>query len=326
MTPEEKSNTPPIAPPVASMNELVFRRDSGRLEQLRETTPSPSSAPVIEGRRNNRAGTIGLRGLQDLVGDRDQAILRSIAEHRLLLTGHIYELHFWNHASHASGIRACNRVLGRLRERRFIRRLDRAVGGHGGGSGSYVWALDVAGERLLRHLAPEPRGRQRPFEPSATFLAHTLAVADHRIEIEKAARAGQFELVAVETEPATWRQFPGELAQTVWLKPDLEVTTASEAWEHDWFIEVDLGTESGSALIRKCRVYLQYFRLGREQQERGAFPRVVWVLPDQRRVDLLRRLLSAEDVPDGLFTLATSQHLIEVLSGRTEQDHEGQAP
>lgn len=317
MSTDERKTDPPIAPPTGRLIVPPNAPDSGILAPLRETTPSPSTmSHTAEGHRpNNHAGTVGLSRLHRLVNERDVRILQSIAAHRLLLTHHVYDLHFWNHSSWASGIRACNRVLNRLREHRLLRRIDRPVGGHGGGSQGFVWAIDVAGERLLRDLDPRPRGRQRPFEPSTTFLAHTLAIADRRIEIEKAARAGRFELVSVVTEPTTWRQFPGELGKPIWLKPDLEVTTARGEWEHDWFIEVDLGTESGTALIRKCRMYQRYFATGREQARRGVFPRVLWLMPDQRRVDLLQRLLDAErEVPSGLFTVVAADRMIASLS------------
>ncbi|WP_395638530.1 replication-relaxation family protein [Pseudolysinimonas sp.] len=323
MSPDERRAAPPIAPPVAETSRPQDARVPGPFSPQRETTPTHLSAiDIASSRRNNHAGSIGLNRLQRLVQPRDFEILTSVAAHRLLLTGHIQALHFWNHASEVSGIRATNRILARLREHRLLRRLDRPVGGYGGGSQAFVWALDVAGERLLRHINGNEH-RSRPFEPSTTFLAHTLAVADHRVEIERARRAGRFELLTVTTEPQTWRQFPGQHGQLIWLKPDLEVTTALGDWEHDWFIEVDLGTESGSALIRKCRNYQQYFHTGREQNQRGAFPRVLSLMPDQSRVELLNRLLGAEtSITPGLFTVTTSEQLVATLADAHAPDQE----
>lgn len=314
MTLERPKSPPPIEPPIAPATGPSDRPASGAVGPLRESTPSPLSVSDDSGSRpNNRTGSIGLTRLRGLVTERDVEILLSVSAHRLLLSSHIFQLHFWNHASAVSGIRACNRVLNRLREHRLLRRLDRPVGGHGGGSQSYVWAIDVAGDRLLRSLDPEGRRRQRSFEPSGAFLAHTLAIADRRVEIEQAARSGAYELLAVACEPATWRQFNASGA-TLWLKPDLEVTTAQDDYEYDWFLEVDLGTESGTALIRKCRTYVAYYKTGREQRVRGAFPRVIWLMPTQGRVDLLERLLRAENAPDGLFTIATMDRLAGLLT------------
>ena len=315
MSADEKKLDPPIAPPIAAPAHLSTPSSSGPVGPLRESTqrsPMPSESRELA-RPNNRAGTIGLRRLQGLVSERDVAVIQSVADHRLITSQQLIELHFWNHASAVSGIRAANRVLNRLRDLRLLRRLDRPVGGLGGGSTGFVWALDVAGDRLLRDGDPSAP-RRRPFEPSVMFLAHTLAIAHRRVEIEQAARRGAYELLSVKTEPSNWRSFPGRHAQQLWLKPDLDVTTAIGEWEHDWFIEVDLGTESGTALLKKCRIYLNYFRSGREQRARGAFPRVVWLMPGQSRVTLLERLLGPEKAPVGLFTITTQERLVELLS------------
>lgn len=321
MTPTPKKPTPPIAHPIAPRSEAASAHDSGPVREFRESTPLSLAAPEAGSQQaNNRSGTIGMRRLQELVNDRDLEILRSVDAHRLLRTSHVYDLHFWNHASWASGIRACNRVLNRLRDHRLLRRLDRAVGGTGGGSHGFVWAIDVAGERLLRHLDHEGRGRQRPFEPSTLFLNHTLAIADRRIELEAAGRAGQMEVVQIRTEPANWRTFVGSLGASVALKPDLEATTASGEWEYDWFIEQDMGTESGTALIRKCWVYQRYYESGREQARTGTFPRVVWLVPDGKRVALLRRLLASEDgIASELFIITTTPQFISTLLSNSEQ-------
>jgi hypothetical protein len=147
------------------------------------------------------------------------------------------------------------------------------------------------------------------------FLAHTLAIADRRIEVEYAARSGTLELLSVVTEPGTWREFPGDFGRSIYLKPDLELTTAIGEWEHDWFVEQDLGTESGTALIRKCHVYAAYFVSGREQAQTGTFPRVVWLMPTERRVALLERLVAAErGLKSEIFTIITSDRLVSLLS------------
>jgi hypothetical protein len=320
LTLDSSTADPPTDPPIARTKDRSDRRNSGPVSSLQESTPSLMSVTPhsLVSPPNNRAGSIGVARLRQLVTGRDIDILTSVSEHRLLLSSHIVHLHFWNHASAVSGVRACNRVLNRLREYRLLRRLDRPVGGHGGGSQSYVWAIDVAGDRLLRALDPEGRRRQRSFEPSETFLAHTLAIADRRVEIEQAARAAAFELLTVVTEPGTLRQFVAKGA-SLWLKPDLEITTAIEDYEYDFFIEQDLGTESGTALIRKCQVYQRYFASGIEQRRRGAFPRVLWLMPDERRAAFLRSLLDREPgITPGLFTVTTSDRLIDLL-GRVRE-------
>ena len=255
---------------------------------------------------------MGVRRLSRLLTDRDMAVLTTIEAHRLVTTRQVYELHFWSHASYASGIRACTRILARLEEHRLVRRLARPVGGVGGGSSSTVWALDVAGDRVLRR-GTETR-RRHTFEPSTVFMQHTLSVTETRVRIEQAARLGLFDLLSVVTEPTNWRTFVGDLGATLQLRPDLEVVTASADYEDHWFLEVDLGTESGSALQRKCQTYERYRRNGREQALRGVFPRVVWLVPDKRRASLLRHIVNADpDLEPRLFTIVTDDRLVEAL-------------
>lgn len=314
MTADQKWDDPPVAAPVDATNDPSETRSSSAVEPLQESTPSPMlsvSVPITPS-PNNRAGSVGVRRLSEMVNERDLAILRSVEEHRLLLTTHIFDLHFWNHTSWASGIRACNRVLNRLREHRLLRRLERRTGGAGGGSKSFVWALDVAGDRLLRDRSPDAK-RRRPFEPSTNFLGHTLAIADRRIEAERGAREGRYELLRVVTEPSTWRTFQGRNRQTIWLKPDLELTTAVDEYEYDWAVEQDMGTESGPALVKKCSIYQQYFRTGTEQRERGAFPKVLWVMHREERAEFLRRELQKAGIDRNLFTVIQVEQFAEAL-------------
>jgi len=272
---------------------------------------------VSEPRPNNRQATLGLRRLTGLASARDLAILTTVAAHRLVATRHLYELHFWNHASYASGIRACTGVLRRLEGHRLIRRLARPVGGPGGGSNSTVWALDVAGDRLLRHHEGSDRGRRHNFEPSTYFIAHTLAIVDARVQLEQTARSGAFEILNASCEPTNWRNFPGELGRTLCLKPDLAAVTATGEFEDHWFFEIDLGTELASTLIKKCLLYERYRTSGQEQAQHGVFPRVIWVMNDQGRANRLQRLVAEHpDLDARLFTVAMTDDIPAVMLGQ----------
>lgn len=274
--------------------------DSSAVPTDRPDSPQP----------NNHRGTLSVRRLKSLVSDRDLAVLITIRDHRLISSQHLFRLHFWNHASAGSGVRACNRILNRLEQYRLIRRLPRPMGGPGGGSAATIWAVDVAGDRLLRDHLKLGLGRSRPFAPSLRFQDHTLAVADVRLALEEASRGGRFELLSVTCEPDNWRAFPGELGRELALKPDLAVVTGSGDYEEHWFLEVDRGTESGTALLRKCQTYLAYFRSGLEQRRVGVFPRVLWLMPDAERVALLTRLLENVDLAEEIFTIRIQTDLL----------------
>lgn len=256
---------------------------------------------------------LGRRGFELLrarLSERDMAIVESISEHRFVTARQIEELHFSEHSSDLAGARVCRRVLARLNRDRVVARLVRRVGGIRAGSASYVYALGPIGSRLLDD------GRRRLVEPSALFLDHTLAVAETHVQLVKAARIGQLELASVEVEPRCWRRYLGASGAPEIVRPDLYVVTTSDAFEDCWFLEVDRGTESPAALIRKCRAYETYWRSGAEQQTWGAFPIVVWIVPNperQRRIEVL--IARARSLKRELFRVTTDTRLVELLAG-----------
>ncbi len=257
---------------------------------------------------NNRLGSHNLPTLGTMLSERDHKILRLVWEHRFVTTRQIQRVLFWQHATTDSGTRACNRVLTRLREHRFLHRLDRPIGGVRGGSGAFVWCVGPAGDRIMRAEPDTARTkRTRPFAPTPLFLDHTLAVTEVRVQLEEAAHRGDRELLSVETEPATWRTFTARDGSAQVLKPDLRAVTAVGDYEDHWFLEVDLGTESIPALIRKCLTYQRYKDSGSEHARLGLFPAVVWLIGDPRRRERLLAAVRADRrLEDRLFgTVAT---------------------
>lgn len=248
--------------------------------------------------------------LGEQLSERDIAIVSSVGEHRFLTARHLEHLHFDDHATTESGARVCRRVLARLTRDRLLVRLDRRVGGVRAGSASYVYALGAAGGRLINGE------RHRVTEPSILFLDHTLAIADIHVELVKATRAGQLQLVEVEVEPKCWRRYSGSGGSREIVRPDLYVVTASGEFEDCWFVEVDRGTESPAALSRKCRAYELYRRSGNEQKARGTFPLVAWVAPNEARARRIELLISrGRNLNRELFRATTPERLIGLLAG-----------
>ena len=93
------------------------------------------------------------------------------------------------------------------------------------------------------------------------------------------------------------------------LKPDAYVRVGVYDYELTMFIEQDMNTESLPTIGRKLDVYLAYWRSGTEQQRHGVFPRVWWLVPDQKRLiaitDTIQRL--PQNV-HGLFSVALTHH------------------
>ena len=271
---------------------------------------------------NNRLGTMNITTLQSMVTPRDMDILRLIREHRFLTTKQIQRLLFSDHASPGAAIRACVRVLTRLELRALIVKLSRQIGGVHAGSGSYIWGIDDAGDRLLRaDSGAKDAKRQRTFDPSPLFLAHTLAVAETHVMLEEAAHREELELVAVTTEPSTWRAFAGRAGTTQTLKPDLHAVTALGDFEDHWFIEIDNGTESLPTVLVKCQTYQRYFESGREQHISGVFPKVVWLMVDaRRRSKLLAAIKSDKRLDERLFSAVAPDDFIPLVTGSATPD------
>ena len=90
-------------------------------------------------------------------------------------------------------------------------------------------------------------------------------------------------VLSMQYEPNCWRSYtgPGNVVQQ--LKPDLYAVTSDGNYEDHWFFEHDAATEPASRIMQKCRLYEDYYNSNMEQNNTGAFPMVVWVVPDEQR-------------------------------------------
>lgn len=281
----------------------------------------PSAVPASgSAGRGRGVGPERLLSLDSSLSRRDFVVLQSISEHRFLTSSHIQKLHFHDHATLLSGTRSCRRVLRRLHRDGLLVLLPRTVGGLGAGSAASVWYLSGTGKRILSIQAGS--GSQlsaaRIREPSTRFVTHALAIADARVILAEAARAGAFGLAQVEIEPASWRQYLGAFAVREALKPDLAMATTSADGEFEdrWFVEVDLGTEHLPTVLRKCAQYEAYRRTGDEQHRHGVFPVVVWLTNADVRADKLQKAIRAtRSLDQQLYRVATLDGLVPLVAG-----------
>jgi hypothetical protein len=259
---------------------------------------------------------------------RDLEILTSLAASRFLTSNQIRRLYFADHATNAAAIRSSNRALARLADLELICHLDRRVGGVRAGSGSNVWSLTETGGRLLHHggvsnLLPK---RLRTHEPTATFLEHTLAVAEVCLRLTEAARGGDFTILELQREPDCWRAYTGRDGGVATLKPDLALVTACGDFEDHWFLEVDRDTEPPSRIVRACLRYEAYRGTDSEQKRLGVFPAVIWVVPHPKRAAALKTHLSkTPGVSRSVFEVVAIDDLPSLVRagfGSREIDHE----
>lgn len=221
--------------------------------------------------------------------------------------------------------RALQRDLKYLTEQRVFARLSRRVGGVRAGSDSYVYALDVVGQRILD---PRPRRQwRRPWTPGVRVLDHTLAISDIYVRLVEADRQRHLDLLHFATEPHCWRDFAGPGGARLILKPDAHTVIATQDHEHHYWMEIDRSTESLTWITDKAKTYSRYFDTGREQQEQGVFPVCLWIAPDEHRAagltDALARLPADHWQ---LHQVTTTDSAIHALAGHQHHLIEGTRP
>lgn len=270
----------PADRPAASTNSDPKPHVAG-VSQHVSPTKDLRSALYISARR--------LGELEASLDDLDLEIVRTVARFRVMSSRHLRALFFTDGSTQAMA-RAANRRLARLSELGLLSRLPQRVGGVRAGSDGVVFAVGVAGQRVLAGSSPTRRPR-RPHPPGARYLAHTLAVADLYVTLTIEARNGRCELLVFEPEPACWREYPGVYGSLSMLKPDAAVRLLVGEFELAWLIEIDLATEALPTIERKARRHLDYHRSGTEQRTHGISPRVLWLAPTRQRLEALELAL-----------------------------------
>lgn len=276
----------PVGSPVTS-SPLLGKARRG----LRSRKISPPKQ--LASTRSNYVTAERLHATRQGMSERDWSLLLFVSGCRLASGQHLIR-QFWLTSDRASAsARAGRRALKRLIDWRVLVALPRRVGGERAGSAGMVYAVGVAGARLL---AAGGFSARRLEAPGALYVAHTLACTELVVELHEADREGALDAIEVQSEPVCWRGFLGPVGARLVLKPDLFVRVGAGAFEDRWFIEVDLATEASGTILAKARRYLAHYQAGSEQAEHGVYPRVLWAAPDPRRAeqieDALRRLPS----------------------------------
>lgn len=267
----------------------------------------PQWGDVVSG---GRVGRRGLEALRSQLSQRDLAVVASVERFKMVRSRHVEALHFFDHATALTAARTARRTLERLVGHRVLTRLGRRIGGVRAGSAGFVYALGPVGHRLLRDDAT-----RRWREPSEAFVNHTLAIADLAVAVITADREDVTELVDLETEPTCWRAYT-TLAGAATVRPDLYLVTARGDTEWSWFIEIDLGTESATAIARKARVYNDYYNTGIEVDRRGVFPKVLFVADTHRRAGLVKRAIAnTSRINRALFAVTTNNAALAIVTG-----------
>jgi protein involved in plasmid replication-relaxation len=241
---------------------------------------------------------------------RDLAIVETVWQVRVASGAQLERLHF-HPLSNQTRARTRRLVLARLAAWGLLAPLQRTIGGVRGGSSGLVFALDRAGQRLVRLRHPDlfesdSRAR-RPWTPGRMFLSHSLAVSELYVSLIESSRTEGFLVEAYLAEPRSW--WPNGIGG--WLKPDAYLKLAEGEIIDHWWIEVDRATESLPTLRAKLATYLDFMAQG-QLGPQGIMPRVLITVPDERRRTAVAELL--QRLPDP----ASQLFVVTLVLGATE--------
>lgn len=184
-----------------------------------------SKPPGGGGEAQRRVSRRRLEEISAQLSERDFEVITSIQRYRYMLTSQLQRLYFADSATPTAALRAASRALKKLRELGLVGTLSRRIGGVRAGSGSLVWHITHAGERLIYMRNSVLTPTKRFFEPSPYFLAHTLAVAEVAVQLTEFCRkTHNLTLSALQPEPECWRTY-SEYGSILALKPDLFAIT-----------------------------------------------------------------------------------------------------
>ncbi len=275
--------TRPTAQPIAQPLTVGKSRSGPGFSEI---TTRKDEAPARPLRISARQLDVITASLTDL----DTEVLGFVAAVRLA-TGTQLLRRFWTDGAEALDARARigRRALKRLADWRVLDRLDgRGRGGVRGGSDTFIYTVGRSGAKLMERRGLVP---QRLGTPGERHITHTLTTTELTVRLHRADRAGDLEVLEIQGEPACWRAFLAGLGARLTLKPDLFLRIGAGALEDRWMVEVDMATEHRSALAAKARRYHAHYRTGSEQHQHGVYPRVLWVVPDERRAEQVAGVL-----------------------------------
>jgi hypothetical protein len=261
-------------------------------------------------RSSGYVGAAYLDWLQESLSERDWAVVRDVAKLRLVTGQQLERLHFSELAETSRPV-VRRRVLGRLVRARVLGTLERRIGGVRAGSAGLVYALDIAGKRLMTNEARATR----PSLPGERHVRHVLAISQLYVDLVELARAGEPTLDQFEAEPSSW--WPD--GQGGRLKPDAHVVVGNDEHIDHWWIEVDLATEHLPTLKRKLAIYLDFAQRG-QLGPGGIMPWVLVTVPDEKRCSEIDRVIRQLSSQAGeLFTVALHNDGAEVIMRRLNQ-------
>lgn len=212
-----------------------------------------------------------------LLSPRDSAVVSTVRLFRQASASQLRRLHFAEGSLASQGVKQ-RRSLHRLVKRGHLNRIDRPVGGWGGGSADFIYL--PAGSRTR---IPDP---------------HTLDITELYVRLVESGT-----LLLFEPEPYCHRTI-GHLE----LKPDGFVDLRADGKRRHFWVELDRGTEYRQHLHQKMRRYVQAYNHWPEP----TYPQVLFIVPDDLRKRLVESVVKRQE--HALFSVVEFEKAIEVLT------------
>jgi len=226
-----------------------------------DSTPTtPDNTPLRSQPRGSYITMRRLISLENRLTETDWLALELIERLDYVTSGQV-ERALLREGTPLAHARATRRRLQRLHDRRLLHRLDRPIGGLGGGSAQSIYTLDRAGQRLLdRRHDRDPRPVRSAEERGLASITHTLTVTEHYVRLAEHLREDPAaRLLNWLGEPGCHRRYMAGGRERR-LTPDALVEVGRGDELIVTFLEVDRGTESLPTLIHKATGYIDYAR------------------------------------------------------------------
>lgn len=270
---------------------------------------------------DQRLGTARVMALAEALTEREWSILGTVNQLRLATGLQLERLHFAELTGKSRSVVRW-RVLKRLVDAHALMPLTRRVGGSLRGSAQLTYALDTAGERLLRlrrNLSQTKERIRRPGPIGDRFVAHTVATSELYVQLVEHSRAESFTLDDFQAEPAAW--WPNGAGG--WMKPDAYLSMSAGEFTDHWWVEVDLATEAVPTLRGKFLAYIDFVSLG-QLGPGDVVPRVLVTVPTLERRDVIASVVAKLPAPaDELFAVVLHDEAVGWLAAElSEAAHE----
>jgi hypothetical protein len=213
---------------------------------------------------------------------------------------------FFRKDGRLASVQAACRRLKLLSERGYLDRIRLPVTK---GSGPHLYLPGTAADVVLDKDERELWGRRRRARrvESVAGFVHGLEVIDFYIALKEAMERWGGTLVTWLGEREARHQFVQNKKKLL-LNPDGYCLWALGEEEGSFFLELDRGTESMTRFSQKLERYEAYYKIRAYHDHLGQVglrPRLLIVVPDERRVEKLHKWISSRQEKRKLTSLPT---------------------